>query len=310
MNTSTTTEATRAGTILNADFSPTEVVKAPKKVPSAPPPKVTPPPVKHVETAPAPQVDRRLDDCEQLVDEPRPNPVPGYTPPCPLAAPAVKDNETLSKEADLAFLKDFMLGDFDWLESHFGGWGGENDGKLSRQDINWAAADVNLRSSAREAAARFKSNPRLFNVIDADKDGNITRDEIAAYRKQLEAELALSAPTPTPGATATRGAAAATATNPVGDANSVTTIRSSLPGLEGAVENLGYAINSVQGQMTDLTNQLTGDAKADAKISGQISMLQTRLQMLLNAQSSLLTMMSNVAKMWSETQNNAIRNMK
>lgn len=234
-------------------------------------------------------------------------------------AASPKDPERLQQEKDLDFVKQMLMGAFDLLETKYTGWAA-SDGKLSRQDLNYAADDAGLAQGLRDLALQLKADPRLFNVIDADSDGTLTRAELTAYRKKLEGQLQSEPTTPTEPVTG-QDQAAATGTPSSGTPSSTATqattsppftpiVPSKTPGLEGAIENLGSTINSVQQQMTDLTNQLTGDSKADAKVQGQITQLNTKLQMLMNLQSSLLTMMSNVSKLWSETAMNAIRNMK
>jgi len=237
---------------------------------------------------------------KELTETPCEEPKVGY------GTTGFKDPAVRKLESDIAFMTRLLDGDFDRLEAAFTGWA-PADGILSMQDILWAADSTDCaQSGLRDVARLIKNDPRLFNIINADGNIGITRTEIQACRKLLEDELrvktaGLSAG-PAPQVSGTTPAAAGSTAQPI--------VPSVLPGLDGAIENLGSTINSVQQQMSELTNQLTGDAKADAKIQGQITQLNTKLQMLLNLQASLLTMMSNVAKLWSETSMNAVRNMK
>lgn len=287
----------------NVNHQPTDAVMHDppvKKKKKAQPPKLPPPPLEVIAFPPG-RFDRSGDagaKVKDLIDTPCDEPKIGY------ASQPAKDPAVIKLESDIAFMNQLLDGDFDRLEAAFTGWAA-SDGILSMQDILWAAESTDCAPGLRDLALKIKQDPRLFNIINADGNIGITRAEILACRKQLEEELKVKAagfgsgPPPQVGATSVSGS---TPAQPI--------VPSRLPGLDGAIENLGSTINSVQQQMSELTNQLTGDAKADAKIQGQITQLNTKLQMLLNLQASLLTMMSNVAKLWAETSMNAVRNMK
>lgn len=249
------------------------------------------------------------------------DPIPNKTPPKDEGKgySAPKDPAVIKLEDEIAFMTQLEGGDFDRLEAKFKGGDIHPDGKLSKQDVAWAADNTEIPQALRDVAKRMVNDPRLFNIIDKNNDGLITRDEILACITDLKGKLSIangalsSAPPAQVGATAST-AAAATAT----DGPKVTVPNTNFPpitpsrqsGIEGAIENLSSTANSVQDQITTLTNQLTGDTKADQAVASKIAQLNTKLQMLMNLQSSLITMMSNIAKLWSETSMNAIRNMK
>ncbi len=235
---------------------------------------------------------------------------------------------------DRDFLSQFENGDFDLIESRYGGFlgGGKNDGKLSRGDLEAAAKDDSLPAATRELAKQMVNDPRLFNVMDVNNDGLVTRDEILALRKTTDAKIVRLEGTTTKalgetggaeGTTGTTGAAgtagtAGTGGTASGDATGGSTGAStgtgeshtlpptSLPGLPGAMDRVGKGIDAIMGELGDLPNK----GLSEAEMNRQSTLLNQRLQALINLQQNMMTMVSNLAKMYAEISSNAIRNMK
>lgn len=102
-------------------------------------------------------------------------------------------------KADLCALQGF---DFDEIERTYGLFGA-GDGLLNRDNLLGCKNDPFGNSRLRVMAGAMLGNPRLWETLDADGDGQVSRDEFQSLKtklttrlRQLEAEAKRSAPPP------------------------------------------------------------------------------------------------------------------
>jgi len=81
-------------------------------------------------------------------------------------------------------------------------------------------------------------------------------------------------------------------------------------GVEGASENLANGVDWLQQQIMDLSNYAQQHPEEANALQGRITILNNQMQAMLNMQNQLMTMMSNMSKMFSDIAMNAIRNMR
>ncbi len=190
---------------------------------------------------------------------------------------------------------------FDLIERNFTGWAAP-DGILSRHDLECAANDTTIDANARELASKLL-NSRMFTLI-AGADGNISREELVAYRKQVQAQL--------DGKTVSNGALPEPAMQQLGTltstASALTATQQAATG-DRALERLGNAIDTLQQRLAQLASEASDKPEDAAKKQAEIAKLNGQLQVLLNLQTTISTMLSNVAKMWSDISSNALRNI-
>lgn len=223
-------------------------------------------------------------------------------------------------EALKQFEKDFALIDAGTLFGRF-------NNVITLTEVKDVAADWTQPAATREAAQRLLSNVALWNelasgvrndndnVIGANDVGRLigaTKEAMTGMRKAVHEEIlaeqepktgAQTGGTPnstTPGATGGSSAAANTPKLPP----------STLPGVDGALENLSNAAQSIQDQMLALANEATEHPEKATAIGQKIAMLNNQLQAITNMMNQLTQMISNMSKMWSDVSMNSIRNLR
>lgn len=252
-----------------------------------------------------------------------PAPAPNGTGSEPVAhkptLDSVSQRELDRANSDRDFLSRFENGEFDLIESRYGdllGWG-KGDAKLSRGDLEWAAKDNSLSASARDLANQILKDPRLFNLMDSNSDGLITRVEIQALRETTEAKIeklegtsstAMGATGGTGGTDGSQAPAGATGGDRSVSGGSATDglPPTTMTGMPGAMDRVSKGIDAIMQEIADLPNQ----GLSEAKMNTASALLNQRLQALINLQQNMMTMVSNLSKMYAEISSNAIRNMK
>lgn len=220
-------------------------------------------------------------------------------------------------EAKLAALKSFEE-DFATIDGAI--IFGRDDGIITLNELKDIAADVHQSPAAREAARRLLSNKSLWNEVASGATGKndnrigiddvgrligATSDAMAAKRNAVRDELKAEknpssgsqAGTPAPGSTGVESTIPPPAP-------------SSLPGMDGALENLANTGDHLQAQMMALAEEAAKDP-SKATLNGQkIAMLQNKFQAITNMMNQLTQMISNMSKMWSDVAMNSIRNLR
>jgi hypothetical protein len=315
--------------------------KAPKPAPPPPPVVVAPPPPPPppVTVAPLPPPP------PQTLTPPPPPPPVMVAPPPP--KPDVEGEIKKKLDADPQYqgtskqldLLDKSLDAFTFTEAHYGGFiGGTNDGKLDKGNIEAALKHdpIELGGSKmppemREALRAVWNNPELkakiLAMMDA-KGGLITLQDLIQMRdglrkaktdteSQVRAGVTGQQP-PTQSAPPTSGTG--DTKRPPSDWKEPDIKPfppSKQPGTGGAIENLSNATTALQGQIDSMANELAEAMSANPRDEAKIQKLNTAiakaqqsLQMLVNLQKSLMEMLSNLTKMWSDIAKTAINNMR
>ncbi len=200
------------------------------------------------------------------------------------------------------------------------------DGVLVWADILAVANDTLRPDSVRQAAARLRDNPTVWEGF-AKGDNRASTGDVAAFiaslksqmkaiRDEVSAEVKADvkaeqgAATPGPGpAGANSGGAAAT-----GQQSATSQIPrpppSDRPGMDGATENLANTADYLQQQMMALADEASKDPSKATLNAQKIAMLQNQFQSVTNMMNQMTQMLSNLSKMWSDVAMNSIRNLK
>lgn len=239
---------------------------------------------------------------------------------------------------------------FFWLEEAYARNGASaGDGIIHIDEILWAAdqvcGDRNTDPSVQNFARFLAQHRELFSRIDANGDRMISRQEVTSFiaagkakMKELE-DAARGKPsvnldraassnqsdqvpaTGTSGSGAT-GATGAGGTNGPTEGDRVAAeIKageaprpppSKLGGLEGASENMSNMLGWAEGEFDRLTALMgkASDPGAQKMIEQKLNQLSRLMQALTAMQNQIMTMMSNLSKMYSDIAMNAIRNMR
>lgn len=202
-------------------------------------------------------------------------------------------------------------------------WFGPNDGKLGYADVKSVAEDPLQTPAAREAARRLLANMSVWN--EASKgDQQLTTQDCMEFVAKLKGTLSEMRATMTAEVKAERVAAAsgpsqasgATASGPsaTAQASTATSIPrpppSTLPGMEGAMQNLANTGDWLNQQMMDLAQKAAADPSKAMLYQQQIAQLQNQYQAVTNMLNQLTQTTSNLSKMWSDVAMNSIRNLK
>ncbi|GMU58633.1 MAG: hypothetical protein AMXMBFR34_03960 [Myxococcaceae bacterium] len=269
----------------------------------------------------------------------------GYANP-PAQDPIKKALEDLKQDPDyqqilseLAFFEGIEDG-FYAIDAQFGGscWSGLRDGKINIGNIEAAAADAS--SPGHAAAQKLLQNAKLLSKLDSDGDGLYSKAELSKViadlktnKTQKETDVRAAAspppPAPAPGTTAPPpppGGKPPTTSPPPGSGDSATgtteeykfnpadleikQFKSSATGTgELLADSLGHVQSEIE-RLTDLKAKALAAGKPEdaARIDAQINKMNMCLQMVMSSMQQNQTMLSNIAKMWSDMAMTSIRN--
>lgn len=251
-----------------------------------------------------------------------------------------QDPEYTKLLSQIAFFEGIERG-FHAIDAQFGGafWSGLRDGKIDIGNIEAAARDSS--SSGHEVAKKLLQSPELLSKLDRNSDGLYTKEELQAVLDELksakatmekDARAAASPP-------AAPQAGGSTSAPPTGGEQTPPVTTAPTPGTEarngeeseyqfktadleirpfrssatGTGELLADSMGHVQSEIERLTNLkakalAAGKPEDAAKIDVQINKMNMCLQMVMSAMQQQQTMLSNIAKMWSDMAMTAIRN--
>lgn len=245
--------------------------------------------------------------------------------------------------SELDFFKGIEDG-FYAIDAQFGGtlWSGLRDGKIDIGNIQDAAADASSPGYA--AAQKLLQNPKLLSKLDSDGDGCYSKAELSKVitdlkttktQKETDARAAASPPPPAPAPGGTAPPPLPPGGKPPGPTPSPTPgsgdsappdtaeeykfnpadleikqFKSSATGTgELLADSLGHVQSEIE-RLTDLKAKALAAGKPEdaAKIDVQINKMNMCLQMVMSSMQQNQTMLSNIAKMWSDMAMTAIRN--
>lgn len=187
--------------------------------------------------------------------------------------------------------------------------------------LEWVRAVANdgWRFPHERDAARRLLDSGAWALADADHSGKLTLGEASAYASQLQGK----APAPSAGSTGRTPSDADIGGSKDPGRTSDTkepkkTVqdvmdsvpkpeRSTKPGMEGALDNLGNTADYLQKQMEAVANDPDLDPAAK---SAKLQNLQFQQQSAMNMLTQLSQMMQNTIKLWSDIAMNSVRNIK
>lgn len=204
------------------------------------------------------------------------------------------------------------------------------DSRIEYANLVALVNDKNADPAARAAARRLLDNTELWNAIAKgdqwvgihDVQGLIAERKAAekSLRESITAQVKAERGIGTPGAGGSNGTPSTDGTpskespeNADATSGSTPTPKpqpSTLPGTEGALENLANGQDWIQKEIERLSNEAAADPSKAPALQAKISMLQNQFQVLANLTNQLTQMMSNLTKMWSDIAMNSVRNMK
>lgn len=227
--------------------------------------------------------------------------------------------KTLCDAADAHLMSDFLLVD------QFTGI--SPDKIIQLQDLIALRDDTKANPAAREAALRLLANPEVWQAISktdnlvgvADVEAFLATQKTklaelkgavsAEVRAELQAETANAATASGAGAA---GVGATGAGGPRGPLFAAST-PSTKSGMEGAVENVNNAIQSIGTSMNSIMAEIA-DPKTTPERRKDLQNQYNELQQLQSMLTAMYTQMqeaiSNLMKMYSDVAMNSVRNMK
>ncbi len=239
------------------------------------------------------------------------------------------DNEDYQRLGTQISKTESLMGDFSALVAlKIPGRPGES--ALSMDNIRAVANDPFRTPSERAAAQRLIDNPEILaKFMKGDDKASLSdclsiveglRAERKAIKDQVTAEVKAERNVPTPGVgTTTSPITGGTTPNPgettppgattppAPGADIPKPPPSTLPGIDGALENLGNSADHLVKQMEAIANDPNMEAGLKA---AKMAQLQAKQQSVMNMLSQLSQMMSNTAKLWSDIAMNSVRNIK
>lgn len=243
-------------------------------------------------------------------------------------------DERLMRDPDYRELKE-LLDKCDGLEAMFylidTHVGTRNNDTICLDDILALVGDVKQPNKAvRDAGVWLNDHREVWSAI-AKGDALVGLHDVKEFIAGLKAQLkemkttarakvdaenvpAPPATTPQPGAAGAQSGAGGTGTPaPAGPSVESLVPRpppSSLPGMDGATENLSITADYLQAQMMALAQEASDKPEKATLNAQKIAMLQNKFQAVTNMMNQLTQMLSNMSKMWSDVAMNSIRNLK
>jgi hypothetical protein len=242
------------------------------------------------------------------------------------AMSALREDPDYASKVELRDQLSSLKSAFNELEARFGGLGGP-DFKLSWDDVNFAAIHRDRGASAQALALAdfLLENKDLFAAMDKNGDGMIEPGDISAKLKELsqsiskmefDAKKSARVPKTEAGDGTTRAGTDGAGTGGTGGTNNTkadaplhefTPFRSEKT---DPVERTADAIGHWQNEIDKLSNLIAKEKDPGklAALQAQMSKASNVLQSMMSLMQQLQTMMSNIAKMWSDMAMTAIRN--
>lgn len=201
------------------------------------------------------------------------------------------------------------------IDREFGGWWGAGTGDYKVDWGNIEDAAKNGTGATKTLAQQMLKHPGLFQLLDKDKDGLLSADELrgglAALRSQKTAMEQKAREAAAPADKNEPGPEAGEAGKTAGEVTPRPEL-SKTGGLEGASENLNNLLGWSEQELTRLTDLYAKetDPARLKQIENKMNEIQRRMQQITAMLNQVMTLMSNISKMRSDIAMNAIRNIR